>query len=143
MLLCKNFCKGATLSLILAESQNLIVTNEFEEVYLNFKKNNRKVRIGDFYGDPQAAAISDDESFCVMVGCGLIIYYLHEPYVEYEYNTSEIQWKEFFRTEGRVLWIEDVDVMDSLITFTVEKADIQNGGRYQLNMDSLELSKCI
>ena len=128
---------------ILAESENLIVKNEYEKVFLIFKNNSRRIYIGDFYGDPQAAVISNDESFCVMVGCGLIIYYLHEPFEEFRYNISTRQWKELFRESGKEWWIEDVEVIDSsTIVFTVEEVDIENGGRYRLNINNFELAKC-
>lgn len=128
---------------ILAESKNFVVINEYEKVFLNFKSRNRKIYIGDFYGDPQAAAISKNESFCVMIGCGLVIYYLHEPFEEYSYNVSTKQWKELFRESGEEWWIEEVEIIDnSTIMFTVEGADINNGGRYKLNVDSDEFTKC-
>jgi hypothetical protein len=131
------------MSSILAESKNLLVINEYEKVFLNFKSSNKKVYIGDFYGDPQAAVISKDESFCVMVGCGLIIYYLQEPFEEFSYNKSTRQWKELFREGGKEWWIEDVEVIDnSTIMFTVEEVDSENGGRYKLNIDDMELIKC-
>lgn len=131
------------MSSILAESKNLLIINEFEKVFLKFKNSNRKVYIGDFYGDPQAAAISNDERFCVMVGCGLIIYYLQDPFEEFIYNTSTRQWKELFRECGKEWWIDDVKAVDnSTIMFTVEEADLENGGRYKLNVDNIKLIKC-
>lgn len=128
---------------ILKESNNLLVTNEYEKVFLHFKQTNRKICIGDFYGDPQAAEISNDEKFCVMVGCGLIIYYLHEPYEEFRYGTSTKQWKELFRESGKEWWIEDVEIVDnSTIMFTVEAVDTENSGRYKLNVESTIPIKC-
>lgn len=127
---------------ILAESNNLFVTNEYEKVFLHFKKTNRKICIGDFYGDPQSAAISNDENFCVMVGCGLIIYYLQEPYEEFRYGISTRQWKELFRESGKEWWIEDVEIVDnSIIMFTVEEVDAENSGRYKLNIESAILTR--
>lgn len=129
---------------ILAESENLLVKNEYEKVFLIFKSNSRKIYIGDFYGDPQAAVISNDESFCVMVGCGLIIYYLQEPFEEFGYNISTRQWKELFRESGKEWWIEDVELVDdSTIMFTVEEVDTENGGRYKMNVNSIEPIKSI
>lgn len=128
---------------ILAENKNLSVTKEYEKVFLSLKNSNRKICIGDFYGDPQTVAISNDESFCVMGGCGLIIYYLHEPFEEFKYNTATSQWKELFRENGKEWWIEDVEILDDItIMFTVEETDIENGGRYRMNIDSIEPIKC-
>jgi hypothetical protein len=128
---------------ILAESKNLLVINEYEKVFLDFKNSNRKVYIGDFYGDPQAAVISNEESFCVMVGCGLIIYHLQEPFEEFAYKKSTSQWIELFRESGKEWWIESIEVIDNLnIMFTVEEVDTENGGRYKMNIDDLEPIKC-
>lgn len=64
---------------LLAESKHYIVYSEYETVILQIKESQRKIQIGDFYGDPQMAVISEDETFCVMCGCGVILYYLREP----------------------------------------------------------------
>jgi len=131
------------MSSTLAESKNFIIMNQYEKVFLIFKNENRKVNIGDLYGDPQTAVISDDESFCIMGGCGLIIYYLHEPYEEFSYNITTKQWKELFRESEKTLWIEDIEYLDnSTIIFTVEDADVDNGGRHKLNVNSFELTRC-
>ena len=130
------------MGLILAESKNFTVTNEYEKVLLNFKNSKRDIYIGDFYGDPQAAVISSDENFCAMVGCGLIIYYMHEPFEEFRYNASTRQWKELFRENEKTWWINGVEILDnSSIAFTVEEADSENGGRYKLNTVTYELAK--
>ncbi len=127
---------------ILAESNNFVVMNDYEVVSLHFKNSTREISIGDFYGDPRAAALSPDESFCIMVGCGLIIYYLHEPFEEYRYNASTKQWKELFREQDKIWWIEHVEIIDnSNILFTVEEADTENGGSYMVNVHTLELLK--
>lgn len=131
------------MSSIRVESKNFLVTNEYEKVFLNIKSNSRKVYIGDFYGDPQAAVISNDETFCVMVGCGLIIYFLQEPFKEFGNDKSTKQWKELFRESGQEWWIESAEVIDdSTIMFTVEEVDSQNGGKYKLKIDNFEIIKC-
>ena len=83
----------------LTETQHYIIYKEYESVILEIKKNHRMVQIGDFYGDARMAAISEDESFCAMCGCGVIIYYLQEPFKEYEYHTQTEQWKEWGRNK--------------------------------------------
>ena len=92
---------------LLAESKHYAVYNEYESVILEIKGDNRKIQIGDFYGDPQMAIISEDENVCIMCGCGLIIYYLREPYMEYTYHTQSKQWSEWGRSETEV-WIESI-----------------------------------
>ncbi|MFT8349133.1 hypothetical protein [Clostridium saccharoperbutylacetonicum] len=62
----------------LAERWNYLITYEYETVYLYIKNSNKKIVIGDFYGDSEVAIISRDESYCAIGGCGLIIYYLNE-----------------------------------------------------------------
>ncbi|HCC06739.1 MAG TPA: hypothetical protein DEP72_01040 [Clostridiales bacterium] len=131
------------MSLKLAESENFIITNEYEKAFLIFKDSNRKANIGDFYGDPQTAIISNDERFCAVGGCGIIVYYLHEPYEEYRYNVTTIQWKELYRENKKNWWIQDIKFLDSsTIIFTVENTDIDNGGRYRLNINTFELTRC-
>ena len=93
---------------ILAESKHYIVYSEYENVTLEIKSSQRRIQIGDFYGDPQMAVISEDETFCVMCGCGVIIYYLVEPFREYEYHVQTTQWKEWGRDEI-VVWIESIE----------------------------------
>jgi len=129
---------------VLAESNKFIVTSEYEEVYLNFKDSRKRICIGDFYGDPESAAISDDESFCAMAGYGLIIYYLKEPFEAYRYHVSTDQWDEFFRDKGRGWWIADVKIADnSVITFYAEQTDTEVSGRYEMKADSHVVCKCV
>jgi hypothetical protein len=109
---------------ILAESKNYLITNEYEMAFLNFKNSDKKICIGDFYGDPQVAIISNDETICVMAGCGIIVYYLKEPFEEYKYNSFSKQWKELFREKGNEKWIDDVDFIDATtIEITIEETN--------------------
>lgn len=52
---------------------------------LNFyiQATEKVVIIGDIYGDVDIALISPDEKYCVMAGCGIIVYYLKEPFENY------------------------------------------------------------
>ncbi len=68
---------------ILAESKNYIVFHEYEMVILKIKKLEKEILIGDFYGEPQMAVISQQETYCAICGCGVIIYYLQPPFIEY------------------------------------------------------------
>ncbi len=110
----------------LTETQHYIIYKEYESVILEIKKNHRMVQIGDFYGDAWMAAISEDESFCAMCGCGVIIYYLREPFKEYEYHTQTEQWKEWGRNkEGAEIWVDSVRcISHNIIEIITEDGDI-------------------
>lgn len=116
---------------VLAESENYRVYNEYENVILHIKESNKKIQIGDFYGNPQMALISEDETVCVMCGCGVIIYYLKEPFREYEYHTQTKQWREWGRNSaGAEIWVESIRYIDNkTIEIIAESGDI-----YQLNI---------
>jgi hypothetical protein len=128
---------------IFAESKNYIVLGEYEAVTLQFtsrKNRNREVVVGDFYGNLQAAAISEDESFCAMVGCGLIVYYLKEPFNDYIYETETGQWKEFFREYDDVMWIKAVEILDNS-TLLLTTAEEEGANKYRFDIESFDLVK--
>lgn len=93
--------------MILAESRNYKVVSEYETVTLINKTTGAAVNIGDFYGDPEGAVIDINERFATIYGCGLIVYFIREPYERYSYNKETSQWFEIGRNEP-VLWINDV-----------------------------------
>lgn len=97
--------------MILAESRNYIVYNDYEIVVLKKKSDNSEIAIGDFYGDPNGALTDMEERFILMYGCGVIIYYL-PFYEEYHYNIKTNQWDEFGRSEP-VMWVDSTVQMDS------------------------------
>ena len=80
--------------------------------------------IGDFYGNAREAMIDAEERWCVMVGCGLIVYRLGEPWAPYRYpshvegqrtpSTIHLgeQWWEYLRFEPDILWLDSVDPVD-------------------------------
>ena len=102
---------------ILAESKKYIVFYEFESVILKIKKSKKEILIGDFYGEPQMALISEKEDFCAMCGCGIIVYYLHSPFIEYAYHKRTKQWKEWKRGKNEeIVWIENIKyISDSIL----------------------------
>lgn len=117
---------------ILAESKKYIIFNEYESVILKFKKNNKLVQIGDFYGEPQAAAISENEEFCVIGGCGVIVYYLKEPFEEYEYNKFSPQWKEWGRIKENEIWIDNLKCNNNkTIEIETENGDVYSISAYE------------
>lgn len=116
---------------ILAESKNYVVYKEYENVMMKIKENHRIVRIGDFYGEAQMAIVSENESFCAMCGCGVIIYYLKEPFKDYEYNISVKQWREWGRNSDETeVWVDSIrDIGDNVIEIITE-----NGAISKLNV---------
>ena len=117
--------------MILAESKNYIVHNDYETVLLKNKSDCSEIIIGDFYGDPCGALIDAEERFILMYGCGVIIYYL-PAYREYQYNMKTPQWEELGRGNP-VMWVENAVQTDrNAVRLTFEdgtskiiKTDIQ------------------
>ena len=105
----------------LVESENYEILYEYEKAFLKFKGINRLILIGEFYGDPYTAIISKIEDFCVVGGEGIIVYYLNEPYLEYDKNiTNSKQWMEWGR-EDETIWIEQIEQVDNnTINLTLE-----------------------
>lgn len=119
---------------ILAESKNYIVYKEYENVMMRIKGNNRIVQIGDFYGDAQMAVISENESFCAMCGCGIIIYFLNYPFKDYEYYIKTKQWKEWGRgSENTEIWVNSIRFIDSHIIEIVT----EDGNICKLNINKM------
>ena len=56
----------------MAESNNYLILNEYEKVFLKLKATSQLILIGEFYGDPDVALISDDETYCAVGGEGVI-----------------------------------------------------------------------
>ena len=118
---------------LLAESEHYRVEHEFEVVTLHDLRHGRFVRIGDFYGDPEAAVIDQQERWVVMIGCGLILYYLHEPFLPYIYDKCNHQWVEMFRDPSDIFWITSVkQVAADVLDFVVDSASSQ-AGHYSLD----------
>lgn len=119
---------------VLAESRNYIVFYEFESVILKIKKSKKEILIGDFYGEPQMALISEKEDFCAVCGCGIIIYYLHTPFIEYEYNKKTNQWKEWGRN-NKIIWIESIKyIYGSMLEIKTESGKIIKINPYTLSI---------
>ncbi len=93
----------------LAESKNYKVISEFEMVSLIFKAKDREpVYIGDFYGNPDSAIISNDERFVAIAGCGLIIYNLHEPFDDYFGVANTNQYFVLNNSEPNIWWTSNL-----------------------------------
>lgn len=78
---------------------------------LEIKESQKTLQIGDFYGNAEMAIISEDEKFCAICGCGIIVYFFQEPFEEYEYHKETSQWKEWGRKkESEEIWIENIKI---------------------------------
>ncbi len=129
---------------VLLQNDNYIITHEFEVVSLTIKKVGKEVVIGDFYGDPTSAFISNDESYCVVGGCGIIIYYLKEPFIEFEYNKVSEQWKEVFRNPNDIWWIDNITEGSSTSKFRFyvdENDDHLHAGIYEIDAFTFKFVK--
>ena len=77
-----------------AESKHYIICKEYETVFLLRKRSEKVIaKIGDFYGDVKKAIIAPSEKYCVMAGCGMILYYLRPPFASYRYGKKRINGK--------------------------------------------------
>jgi hypothetical protein len=74
----------------LSRSTNFTVFGVFEMVVLTgLVLPVAGIEIGDFYGDPFAACIDADETWCVTVGLGFIAYRLGVPWTAYRYQSTK------------------------------------------------------
>lgn len=121
--------------MILAESSNYIIYNEYEIAYLKHKGFSNKVRVAEMYGDPIGAYISDDEKYCLIFGCGIVVYKLCRPFKDYICGNQCKQWVDFFIDDG--IWflsILHVDAHNILI-------ESENNGIYSIKLDSMTILK--
>ena len=107
----------------LTESTHYEIYSEYELVILKIKYSMREIIIGDFYGDVEKVIISPNEQYCIMAGCGIIVYSLKEPFEQYEYEKNTNQWKEWHR-DGDI-WIEDIVLKDNILITYTELGEIE------------------
>jgi len=107
----------------LAGSNKYRISHEFETVWLELDDRDPIV-IGDFYGDPVTAIIDVDEKWCVIGGCGLIIYYLEEPFDDFAYNKISGQYREVGRIASNIWWVQEIEQIGFLeIRITLETGE--------------------
>jgi hypothetical protein len=127
---------------VLAHSSNYSVSHEYETVWLTRPDGTTTV-IGDFYGDPEAAVIDWKERWCVVVGAGLVLYHLREPFLPYECDQDTQQWWEAHRDRTDLWWIEAVyQVTEKDLRFVVDPYD-NNAGVYELDTESMAIRRLI
>lgn len=123
----------------LAESSNFSVWSDFEEVHLRRSSGTDTV-IGHFHGDPECALIDGQEGWCAVGGSGLIVYWLREPFCEYEYDTICDQWREFGRL-GDTWEITKLEQTGAdQLRFHVDP-NSGHSGTYDLNVQSLRIQR--
>jgi hypothetical protein len=125
---------------ILARSQRYVISHEYEVVFLE-REGRKDVIIGDFYGDPECAIIDRDERWCLMAGCGLIMYQLRAPFQPYTYDTVSDQWVELFRSPPDCLWIEALYQTGKDTVRLVVDVYSQQAGIYELSLGNLTLTQ--
>ena len=133
---------------LLAQSKHYRVVHEYETVFL-IGATQHAIPVGDFYGDPHAALIDQHERWCIMVGEGLIVYYLRQPFSPYVRPPSYLppaltaseQWATRFRDTKEIWWIDAVyQVGDNLVRFVVDSAS-EYAGVYKLSIPDLAVNQ--
>jgi len=119
---------------LLAESENYYIIGSWEEASLYRKSDDKYVcSVGHHYGDPTDALIDKNERFCLVVGCGVIVYRLNEPFKSYRYDTECDQWYEFGRGPENIDWIkcinrqisdDEVEILDEDDKIRILKIDL-------------------
>lgn len=114
--------------MILAQSENYIISNEFEIAYLINRKSNKVISsVAEMYGDPIDACISKDEKLCVIIGCGAVIYLIEQPFLNYALNCYSKQ------------WIDIADIwFDVIVGMTEQKITLhsENNCYYEIDLKS-------
>jgi hypothetical protein len=111
------------------ESQNYSVVISHETVLLERPDVSEPLVIGNFYGNMHDAVIDPEERWCVMVGCGVIVYRLGPPWKAYtgpEWPPPELadrystftsddsgQWWQCGNISRPTLWLSTVKYLDS------------------------------
>lgn len=105
---------------LLAESENFVVTHEFETAFLFNKKNQTFTELGFFYGDPEYALIDENKKFCVVAGDVISIFdmqgtelkSLNDIPNEYTYYIKQVDNKIIVRKEN--IGLIEIDCNDFL-----------------------------
>ncbi len=124
----------------LTESAHYCIDHEFEDARLR-RIDGTDVKIGDFYGEPNAAIIDKDERWCAVGGCGLIVYRLREPFEAYDDDRQSVQWEEFYRSPPEIWWIGSMEQIDAeSFGFTFEKGDALYTGLCRVGPDTVQVT---
>lgn len=111
----------------LTESDHYKIIHLYEAVFIapiDSNNINEYTEIGDFYGEPEVAIIDQNEKWCAIGGCGLIIYFIQEPFTPYQYDQKCSQYFEIHRSPPSIWWIEDLQqISSSQILITLENSE--------------------
>jgi hypothetical protein len=126
----------------LARSRNFAVAHEYEDAFLALP-DGRRVPVGNFYGDPACALIDQRERWCVVAGCGLLVYFLREPFWPADVFPSEQYAWVRPSWGGDPWWVEAVyQPADDLVRFVVDPASVR-AGVYELRLPGLEVAQVL
>ena len=121
----------------LARSRNYAVLHEYEAAFIEVP-GGRRISAGHFYGDPACAVIDWQERWCVVAGCGLLVYFLREPFAPVGLGPSD-QWARVYHEPGAERWVEALyQRSDDAVRFVVDPGG-PNGGVYELRLPGLEV----
>lgn len=108
----------------LSQSKSYKIIHLYESAYIAPLQSSdiyQYIEIGDFYGNPEVAIIDQNEKWCAIGGCGLIIYFIQEPFTPYQYDQESSQYFEIHRSPPSIWWIEDLQqISQSKILITLE-----------------------
>ncbi|MCH7334786.1 hypothetical protein [Acinetobacter modestus] len=108
----------------LSQSKSYKIIHLYESAYIAPLQSSdiyQYIEIGDFYGNPEVAIIDQNEKWCAVGGCGLIIYFIQEPFTPYQYDQESSQYFEIHRSPPSIWWIEDLQqISQSKILITLE-----------------------
>ncbi|MCH7329569.1 hypothetical protein [Acinetobacter modestus] len=108
----------------LSQSKSYKIIHLYESAYIAPLQSSdiyQYIEIGDFYGNPEVAIIDQNEKWCAVGGCGLIIYFIQEPFTPYQYDQESSQYFEIHRSPLSIWWIEDLQqISQSKILITLE-----------------------
>lgn len=108
----------------LSQSKSYKIIHLYESAYIAPLQSSdiyQYIEIGDFYGNPEVAIIDQNEKWCAVGGCGLIIYFIQEPFTPYQYDQECSQYFEIHRSPPSIWWIGDLQqISQSKILITLE-----------------------
>lgn len=127
---------------LLAQSENFKIYGSFEEAQLEGTEINGHIVVGDFYGQVECACIDQQERWCITGGNGLVIYQLEAPFEQYRYNHQTKQWTDMWRSD-KDWYLEVIYQIEENVVRLVIDVFSEAKGVYDLNIETLELTKCV